>query len=87
MRPHSGGLYFDAINNKNNTVATFTDLKKAFDAVKYDILISKLYNLGVRNKHLDWIHNYICTRKQRTLANNHLSTMSNMTSGVPKDQY
>ena len=39
---------FEAINAKKYTLATFIDLKKAFDTVNHKILLEKLYLSGIK---------------------------------------
>ena len=75
---------FNAINNKESTMATFFDLKKAFDTVNHKILIKKLQAMGIKGGLLEWIEDYLSNRFQRTVCNNNLSTTENITCGVPQ---
>ena len=47
------------------TGAVFTDLRKAFDCVDHEILISKLESYRLKDNELDWFRNYLTDRKQR----------------------
>ena len=75
---------YNSINNKNISIATYIDFSKAFDTVPHDILIKKLYLYGIKNKNLDWIKNYLNTRKQKTILNNTTSSLADITVGVPQ---
>ena len=75
---------FNAINSKNLTLATFFELKKAFDTVDHSILVNKLEKMGIRGKLLKWIENYLFDRVQKTFCNNLLSNTSNVICGVPQ---
>ena len=75
---------FNAINNKEITMATFFDLKKAFDTVNHEILIKKLSNMGIKNNILNWISNYLKGRLQKTICNNKLSNVNKVICGVPQ---
>ena len=46
------------------TGAVFIDLRKAFDSVDHEILISKLESYGLKDIELDWFRNYLTDRKQ-----------------------
>ena len=46
------------------TGAVFIDLRKAFDSVDHEILISKLESYGLKDIELDWFRNYLADRKQ-----------------------
>ena len=62
----------------------FIDLKKAFDTVNHDILITKLEHYGVRGKSLDWFASYLKGRSQYTFCNNTSSEIKPISCGVPQ---
>ena len=64
--------------------AVFIDLRKAFDSVDHEILISKLESYGLRNIELDWFRNYLTDRKQLVSLGKELSDPCLITSGVPQ---
>ena len=78
----------DQINSsfeKNNfTLGVFIDLSKAFDTVDHHILISKLENYGVNGNNLHWFQSYLKNRKQYLNFNNKITTLSQITCGVPQ---
>ena len=43
------------INNINNTLAAFIDLRKAFDTVSHDILGKKLHTFGFHKNSISWL--------------------------------
>ena len=50
--------------NKNiYTLGVCIDLSKAFDTVKYEILLKRLSHYGIKNKSLDWFTCYLSNRK------------------------
>ena len=55
------------------TFCLFIDLKKAFDTVNYDILLSKLENYGFRGVVNDWFKSYLIGRRQYTTVNGYIS--------------
>ena len=75
---------FGQINQGNTTLATFFDLRKAFDTVNTDILKKKLERSGVRNAVLNWCANYLSNRKQCTYVNGVTSSLLPVTCGVPQ---
>ena len=68
----------------NTTLATFFDLRKAFDTVNIDILKKKLERSGIRNSVLRWCTNYLTNRYQCTFANGVTSGTLPVTCGVPQ---
>ena len=43
-----------SIDNGKFSCGIFVDLRKAFDTVNHEILISKLEHYGIRNSMLNW---------------------------------
>lgn len=52
------------INNKQYAVGILIDLSKAYDRVQYNILLDKLYNMGIRDISHKWFASYLTNRKQ-----------------------
>ena len=75
---------YEAINQKNISLATFIDFSKAFDTVNHQILLEKLNICGIKNKNKNWIQNYLSNRKQSTVVNGSTSDLLNVTCGVPQ---
>ena len=72
------------INENQYTVATFIDLKKAFDTINHSILIKKLPNFGLNNNIIRWVKNYLTNRKQKCTVNGKMSSELDITYGVPQ---
>ena len=72
------------LNSGNIVAGIYLDIKKAFDSVDHDILLSKLDHYGIRGLPNLWFKNYLSNRKQFTFCNGHSSTLSNISSGVPQ---
>ena len=58
------------------TGSVFIDLRKAFDSVDHEILISKLESYGLKDIELDWFRNYLTDRKQLVSFGKEISSMS-----------
>jgi len=69
---------FDALNSKKLVGGIFCDLKKAFDSVDCDTLISKLEFYGIRGKFNALIKLYLNNRYQRVLTRNKKSCHSSL---------
>jgi hypothetical protein len=54
-----------ALDSRRYVIAVSLDLTKAFDMVKYKILIEKLIQIGIGGKLLRWIQNYFTNRKMQ----------------------
>ena len=66
------------------TGAVYIDLRKAFDSVDHDLLISKLQSYGLKNTELDWFKSYILDRKQVVRIRTETSDYCPITSGDPQ---
>ena len=67
--------------------AIFLDFAKAFDKVSYSHLLLKLQNHGIKGQLLEWISDFLTTRRQRVVIDGHSSSWSEITSGVPKRKH
>ena len=74
----------DCIDTSMYGCGIFIDLKKAFDTVNHDILITKLEHYGVRGRSLDWFTSYLKDRSQYTSCNNARSEIKTISCGVPQ---
>ena len=64
--------------------ALYTDFEKAFDKVPHKRLISKLKTYGISNILINWIDNFLCSRKHRVRVNSSFSNWGDVTSGIPQ---
>ena len=72
------------LNNREYTIASFIDLKKAFDTINHGILLQKLPFFGFNLTVINWITNYLTNRKQRCTVNGATSEELNISCGVPQ---
>ena len=61
------------------------DLSKAFDMIKHDLLIAKLYAYGFSKESLKLLHNYLSNRWHRTKVNKQFSSWQELTQGVSQE--
>ena len=73
-----------AANDANFMLATFVDLKKAFDTVNHAVLMRKLQHLGLGGELLNWCKSYLSNRSQSTICNDVRSKSSIVKCGVPQ---
>ena len=62
----------------------FLDLKKAFDTVDHEILLSKLSNYGIHGNAHQWFKSYLENRTQVCSINGSLSESCSLSCGVPQ---
>ena len=74
----------DNMDNCMYGCGVFIDLKKAFDTVNHEILLTKLEHYGIRNNMLNWFRSYLTDRKQYVSFNGESSEILNITCGVPQ---
>lgn len=78
------GMVCEGLNRGKRVSGLFLDIKKAFDTVDHNILLSKLYNCGVRGVALDWFCDYLSLRTQCVKVNGIFSDMGRIKCGVPQ---
>lgn len=66
------------------TLGIFLDFRKAFDSIKHEIILKKLYNYGIRGVALELIQNYLSDRVQYTTLNREKSEIGKIQYGVPQ---
>lgn len=66
---------YDELNKNNKVLACFLDISKAYDSIKHDILVRRLYEVGLRGKVLDWFKSYLSERTQQVRLNQKLSNL------------
>ena len=60
----STDCWYENIDRRVVNLTIFLDLKKAFNMVDHDILLTKLRACGIRSKAGDWFESYLNNRKQ-----------------------
>ena len=75
---------FNEVSYRGQIDTIFIDLQKAFDSVNHDILLNKLKLLGLNNKYLLWIKDYLTKRCFQVKIENKLSSVKNLNVGVPQ---
>lgn len=68
------------INEKKYAVGILLDMTKAYDRVRFDILLSKLHNAGVRGIAYNWLSSYLKDRLQYVQVNYHDPTINEINS-------
>ena len=64
------------------TAGVFIDLRKAFNTVDHDILLTKLHHYGIRRLFHDWFRSYLKGRQQFVSIGNQTSAIKEIVSGV-----
>ena len=60
------------------------DLSKAFDTIKHDLLVAKIYAYGFSKESLKVIHSYLSNRWHRTKIHKQFSSWKELIQGVPQ---
>ena len=80
--------YLDAVHSSRHTnfsaVFVYFDIRKAFDSVPHNKLLSKLANFGFDSEFLHLLHSYLTNRSQCVKIYQTLSSPLPVTSGVPQ---
>ena len=72
------------IDQGNVNAVVFLDLKKAFDTVDHEILLSKLKAYGFGDSAHTWFKSYLRNRSQRCFVNGHFSDKRLLSCGIPQ---
>ena len=72
----------NATDNKKFVIGTFIDLKKAFDTINHNILITKLEQYGIRGVVLNWVRSYLERRQQFVMMDGFKSECLDIVCGV-----
>ena len=72
------------MNHSLCPVNIYLDLSKAFDSLKYDILLSKLKFYGLQSKALQLLKSYLTDRSQYVQIDNVKSNPHSVSCGIPQ---
>jgi len=73
-----------SLDNDDTAVGIFLDLQKAFDTVKHDIMLYKMYNYDIRGVAYKWFVSYLSNGKQYTFMKDVITDTSDVHYGVPR---
>ena len=76
--------FFDNLEDGKQTDLIIMDFSKAFDKVDHNLLIYKLFNLGVNLKAVSWIKSFLQNRNQSVVVEGKQSPLVPVMSGVPQ---
>lgn len=74
----------NALNRNETVYGIFLDFSKAFDTVKHNILLDKLYHYGIRGKAHDLMKSYLSDRSQVVFNGDIFSDSLPIKDGVPQ---
>ena len=66
------------------SLLVLADYSKAFDTVRFQTVINKMYNMGFSKTFLSWLIEYLSTRRQFVQIDDKCSDMENVAFGVPQ---
>ena len=81
---HSVNIINEARKHKKHVLGIFIDLSKAFDTIDHKIMLTKLYNYGVRGVSHNLISSYLTDRQQYTSIFGENSKYKRVIFGVPQ---
>lgn len=68
-------------------ICIFLDLKRAFETIAREILLTELEQIGVRGVEKSWFDSYLTNRLQQTKIGSCISSQITNEIGVPREQY
>ena len=72
------------IDDKKYGCGIFIDLRKAFDTVNHEILLTKLEHYGIRGIPQNWFRSYLTNRKQYVSLHGEYSELKEIPCGFPQ---
>ena len=75
---------YRGLDRSDAVISVFMDFSKAFDCLDHDILLKKLFNVGVRGLPHQLFKSYLSNRVQYVSVNNSTSDIMQITHGVPQ---
>ena len=72
------------MDNRKYSCGIFIDLKKAFDTVNYEILLTKLEHYGIRGVINCWFRSHLSDRRQSIEIDKRISETETIVYGVPQ---
>ena len=72
------------IDTDGGAILVLTDLSAAFDTIDHEILIQRLYDLGIRGAALNWFKSYLYERTQSVTIKGVRSEKRELVYGVPQ---
>lgn len=73
-----------SLDDGNAVVLLLLDLSAAFDTIDHSVLLTRLYDLGIRDSALAWFESYLSDRAQIVRAKTSSSDPSPLRHGVPQ---
>jgi len=73
-----------AMDDRKITVLVLIDFSKAFDLVNHTLLLSILESFNLSDNVISWFSSYLSGRKQCVRGGNTISSMNDVTVGVPQ---
>lgn len=70
--------------NRDTTLATFFDIRRAFDTVWHEKLLQKLAKIGVGGRLYNFVRAFLSDRKMSVKVGSHLSQSHTLDMGVPQ---
>lgn len=75
---------YTGINDGKICAGIFVDVMKAFDTVDRDLLLTRMYDAGIRGVPYKWFRSYLTGRNQHTTVMNTISQEGQLRFGIPQ---
>ena len=72
------------LSKHRQVAAVFFDVRKAFDSVPHNRILSSIWKMGIRGSLFLWLKDYLTDRRQRVVLDGVTSQEAQVTSGVPQ---